>query len=298
MTAEPAVDSSPAAAAGPLDRPPAELRRWSAGTLVGLLWCAALLIGWRRLAGTISIPLQPALLLSVGGLVAIAAAGVRLVWRYLPAQPESSRPDRLISLLATAAVLAVGAALSLRGTSTWGLVAFWAMLVGEELWVWRPVGWRSPPGAPEARLLSRLAGVGAAERPAGCHWRDASATRPPAAVSDGLPGDDVLQQLTRSQAPDGSEQLSGWLRAPFAEGQRTATVHLAFCPQFARTPELTVEQLDGPEILRINQAVFSFGARLDLKLSAPAEGPLGVLLRFAARSKPPAPAASARQSTP
>ena len=289
MAAEPSVNATAAAAVGPWDRPAAELRRWSAGTLVGLLWCAALLIGWRRLAGTISIPLQPVLLLAVGGLVAVAAAGVRLARRSLPGQPESSQPDCLIPLLVSAAVLVSGAAVSLPGTDPWGLAAFWAMLVGEELWAWRPATWRSPPGGRKARPLSRWAGVGAAERPA-VHGR-------PAAVTEGVPAGDVLQQLTRSQAPDGSEQLCGWLRAPFAEGQRTATVHLAFCPQFARTPELTVEQHHGPEILRINQTVFSFGARLDLKLSAAAEGPLDVVLRFSARSKPPAPAVSARQST-
>jgi len=290
MAAEPSANSTAAAVLRPWDRPAAELRRWAAGTLVGLLWCAALLIGWRRLAGTISIPLQPALLLAVGALVAVAAAGVRLARRCLPAQPESSRPDWLIPLLASAAVLGLGAALSLPGTDPWGLAAFWAMLVGEESWAWRPATWRSPPGGREARPLWRRVGVGAAEEPA--------AHGPPTALTGGVPGVDVLQQLTRSQAPDGSEQLCGWLRAPFAEGQRTATVHLAFCPQFARTPELTVEQQGGPEILRINQTVFSFGARLDLKLSAAAEGPLDVVLRFSARSKPPALAVSARQSTP
>jgi len=285
MAAEPSANSTAAAVLGPWDRPAAELRRWAAGTLVGLLWCAALLIGWRRLAGTISIPLQPALLLAVGALVAVAAAGVRLARRCLPAQPEFSRPDRLIPLLASAAVLGLGAALSLPGTDPWGLAAFWAMLVGEESWAWRPATRRSPPSGREARPLWRRVGV------PGGHWRDASATQPPTVLTDGVPADDVFQQLTRSQAPDGSEQLCGWLRAPFAEGQRTATVHLAFCPQFARTPELTVEQQGGPEILRINQTVFSFGARLDLKLSAAAEGPLDVVLRFSARSQPPAQAA-------
>jgi hypothetical protein len=289
MAAEASVNASAAAALGPRDRPAAELRRWSAGTLVGLLWSAALLIGWRRLAGTITIALQPMWLLSVGGLVAAAAAGVRFVRRGIPVQAESSSPEWPISLLTSAAVLGLGVALSLPGTEPWGLAVFWALLVAEELWAWRPAAWRSPPGGREARVLWRRGGR---------HGGDASATQPPAALSAGIPAADVLQQLTRSQAADGSEQLCGWLRASFAQGQRTATVHLAFCPQFARTPELTVQQHDGPEIQRINQTVFSFGARVDLKLTAVAEGPRDVVLRFSARAKPPAPAVSTRPSTP
>lgn len=295
MTAEPSADSCLATGPGAFDRPMAEFWRWSAGALVGLLWCAALLIGWRRLAGMLSRPLDPPVLLSVGGLVVIAAAGVRWMRRRLPGESETSRPvrwgiflpyrwgARRARLWASGAVLCLGAALSLQGTETWGLATFWAMLLVEELWAWRPAAGRSPAGRRKAWPL-----------PPGTGVREC---RPATAVTDEAPGDDVLQQLTRSQAADGSEQLSGWLRAPFGADQRTATVHLAFCPQFAKTPEFTVEQLDGPELLRINKAVFSFGARLDLKLAVPAAGPRGVLLQFSARSRSPAPPATASDST-
>ena len=39
------------------------------------------------------------------------------------------------------------------------------------------------------------------------------------------------------------------MRAPLAAGQRTAIVHLAFCPQFAKAPELTVEQIEDAAVL-------------------------------------------------
>ena len=301
MTAEPYLDSSGTAAARPLvdlrgpelgrpelGRP--ELGRWSAGTLLALLWCAALLIAWRRLAGTISVPLRPGLLLSVGGLVVIVAVGVRLVRRYDPAEPKSWLPDWLLPLLTTTAVVSLGAAVSLRGSATWGLLAFWAMLLGEELWAWRPAIWRRTPGGREARRSCR-------PREMAAHEKRPAQPRP-APVSDGGPGDDVLQQLTRSQAADGTDQLSGWLRTEFAAGQRTASVHLAFCPQFDKTPELSVDQVDGPELQRINKAVHSFGARLDLKLAEPAEKPLGMLLQVSARSKPLVPATTGRKNTP
>jgi hypothetical protein len=282
MNAQARAKLGAAAAARRLDGPTAALGQWTALTLLGLLCCAALLIGWRRLAGAISVPLEPLLLLSAGGLSAMAAVGIRLVHRRLAARRPDRRADWPIRLLTSGAVVALGTGLSLGGTDAWGLTLFWTMLIGEELWAWRPATWRNPPPQRDSPAAMDLRGIGGLQRPA--------ANRPPQALTEGMPGEDVSQKFTRSQAADGSELLSGWLRAGFAVGQRTATVHLAFCPQLAGTPELTVEQLDGPEILRINKAVFPFGARLDLKLVAPAEEPVGVLLQFSARSRPPSPA--------
>jgi hypothetical protein len=252
-----------------------ELGRWSVGTLVGLLWCAALLIGWRRLAEALSRPLEVPVLLVVGGLVAAVSVGLRIWWQRLARGREASPGDWLVVLLPSAAVLCLGAALSLPGTTIGGLVAFWVPVAVAEPWAWRRVR-RGLDRRPRPRP-SRA-------EPRGPPPLEAMSGQ----VADLLPAEDVLQQLTRSQAADGSEQLSGWLRARFAAGQRTAMVHLAFCPQFAKTPELMVERLDGPEILRINQAVHSFGARLDLKLKDPAGKTLDLLLQFSARSKPPA----------
>jgi hypothetical protein len=278
MTAQSGADLGAAIPADRLDRPMAGLRQWTAGTLLGLLCCAVLLIGWRRLAGAAHLALRPVLLLSAGALATMAAVGIRLIARQLPAGSRSLRPYRPMPLVTTGAVLALGASLSLSGTDTWGLVAFWAMLAGEELWAWRPAMWRGPPTQRSSRAMPHPTQIDTAKQ---------AVDRLPAAVTDDLPGEDVSQQLTRSRAADGSELLSGWLRTTFAAGQRTAIVHVAFCPQFAGVPHLTVQQLDGPEVLRINEAVFSFGARLDLKLAAAAEEPLAVLLRFSARSKPP-----------
>jgi hypothetical protein len=96
---------------------------------------------------------------------------------------------------------------------------------------------------------------------------------------------EVTQQLTRSTTAEGADEFAGWVRAPFAAGQRTSSVHLAFCPQFARTPELVVEQIDGPEARIKTAQVLPYGARLDLKLQTPAETPETVVLQFSARTE-------------
>lgn len=276
MPAEPSLDASGAAAAGPFDRPASELRRCLAGTLVGSLAVVAVLVCWRRLAGALSTPLEPPALLLAGALVAAVAAGARLAWYHGAAASKVSRLDWLLVSLPTAAVLGLGAALSLRETDVGALIGFWALLAVEEVCAWLPAARRQLRGGRKAAPPARPVRPDQPRAP----LPHSLPTGSPLAT----PPHDVLQQLTRSQAADGREDLSGWLRAPFSPGQRTASVHVAFCPPFAQTPELAVEQLDGP-LLRIKTGqLLPHGARLDLKLAARAEQPLSVLLQFSARS--------------
>jgi hypothetical protein len=107
---------------------------------------------------------------------------------------------------------------------------------------------------------------------------------PPLGVEEILLSKGVTQQLTRSQTADGAEELSGWLRIAFVAGQRTGSLHVAFCPPFAATPQLVVEQLDGPEARMKTAQLMSYGARLDLKLAVAAEEPTSVLVQFSAHT--------------
>ena len=79
---------------------------------------------------------------------------------------------------------------------------------------------------------------------------------------------------------DESEELRGWLRVPLAAGQRTASVHVAFCPPLAATPELLVEQIDGPESPTEDRATASLRRRIDLRLATTAAEPAAVVLEF------------------
>jgi hypothetical protein len=99
-------------------------------------------------------------------------------------------------------------------------------------------------------------------------------------------------------APDGSDVLSGWMRVSMALGQRNASVHLSFCPQFSRAPRVTVKQLEGPRARIKTVQVLPHGARFDLKLAAPSEGPETVLLRFSAETGRPTTDADATPTSP
>lgn len=94
--------------------------------------------------------------------------------------------------------------------------------------------------------------------------------------------DNVLQQLTRIRDEAGIETIFGTLRAEFAPGQRHATLHVGFCPPLAGAPAIEADPADGPDAtVKIIQA-YAHGARLEVRLTAPAAEPCSVLLEMTA----------------
>ena len=93
---------------------------------------------------------------------------------------------------------------------------------------------------------------------------------------------DVIQQQVRSRSPDGTELLRGWLRVPLVPGQRSASVHVAFCPPFGRAPRVEVEQRAGPSARIKSAQLLPHGARFDLKLAQPSESAGFILVEFSA----------------
>ena len=148
-----------------------------------ILLSAALLVGWRRLAGALSQPLAPAAMV----LVAASVAG-------LTALARSRRPTAAWSLLLSAAVLLLGIALCVRGTAGGGLLAFWAVLAAEEGWGW-------------GRLLLGGRRKGGGIRDSGTMRSMVVGIRGVSVVDDGekaIPAENILQKLTLSQDADGA----------------------------------------------------------------------------------------------
>ena len=254
---------------------PASLGRWAAGAALGLLIGVALVIAQRRLAGALENPLDVAALLSTGLLAATAAGGIRVGWRSQPAQGIATHADWIVMLSTSAALIALATALCTAGTPIAGFAVFWTLLAAEEGWAWH-------------RFVSRRAGSISWGAWRWLRWDRPQKPAPHAprrpAAADEIPADDVSQQLIRSRAADGAEELSGWLRPAFAAGQRTGSIHVAFCPPFAGAPELAVEQIEGPEARIKTAQLLPYGVRLDLKLAAAADQPTTVLLQFSART--------------
>jgi hypothetical protein len=178
----------------------------------------------------------------------------------------------------------LGAALTFRSTPAPVQALFWALLLLEEAWSLRLTARAgAPSGGEKPRAADDLEARIEAAPPQPLH-RAAVAPTPLAAIAD-VPEEEIVQQLTRSRGPDGRELLTGCLRLAFAPGQRTASAHLAFCPPFPRTPQLAVEQADGPAARIKTAQLFPYGARLDLKLVLASEKPEQVVLEFSARSQ-------------
>ncbi|MCC6123866.1 MAG: hypothetical protein IT426_02805 [Pirellulales bacterium] len=255
-----------------------ELLRQPAVYAAMLLLALAALIFWRRWIGAVNEPLPAAGFLLAGISLSLLAGVAHWSGKFFPAQ----KYVRWFAKIALAlSLLAAAAALTVPGTSPPAMIAFGMLLLFEEGWARRT---RFP----------RAADCRPAESPAQARQllRDAAAP----AISMPLPDiepkigetvllEDVTQQFTRSTAADGAEVLSGWLRMPFAAGQRTQSVHLAFCPPFPRTPALTVAQTDGPAARIKTAQILPYGARLDLKLHAAPETPAPVVLHFSARAE-------------
>ncbi|MBN1394928.1 MAG: hypothetical protein JW959_07890 [Pirellulales bacterium] len=242
-----------------------------------LLVAAAATLAWRRWpAGALVNPLEPLSLMAVAIATAAVAAFVRVGW---------SRPGWIGTTGASLAVVVTFVAVCVPGTLTEWIVAAALILAVEESWAWvsrfRSVNSRRGPTVPggKRRASATIRGLLA---PGCCEESITS--------NDAIPAEEVTQQLIRSRTADGREVLSGWLRTFFATGQRTGSVHVAFCPPLDDRPEVAVNQIAGPEArIRTAQAL-PYGVRLDLKLAEPAREPTGLLLQFSAASAREKPA--------
>ena len=260
-----------------LPQPPAQLRRWSAAGLLGLLALVALLVAWRRLAGALHAPLGPAAL-------TLVRRGVGRRGGRRPLRPAAARMAPASFGGRTAAGLCPLAARQ----PTAGLLPFWAIVAGEEVWAWATVlrgGRRRPQPASEpcAALAQSIRRNGFRRRRP--RWDCAHGDEPPGEKVEAdtvPPAENVMQKLTLSQDADGSQRLSGWVRLRLEAGQRSGVVHVAFCPPFVQTPEWSLEQLDGPAARIRTAQLLPHGVRLEVKLAAAASDAASVLVRFTA----------------
>jgi hypothetical protein len=273
-----------------------------AGVLTGLLAMAAVLVGWRRLAGAVDRSPEGVTLCLAGLMLVGLAAAARIACRL--AARRGGRPVRLpASILTSAAMLLLAAGVSVPGPQAGAphmgtpaalpLGVFWAMIVAEEFWAWRRGirgrgirDWGLGIGvAAEAASSGDLATSAELIPDPQCQIPNLkSQISNPQSLIPALP-DDVLQQLTLSRDAEGRQQLSGWLRLPLEAGQRSGNLHVAFCPPFAEPPEVHFEQSGGPAGSIKAGQVLPYGARLEVKLAAPAQQPESVLVRFSAKTK-------------
>jgi len=206
----------------------------------------ALFVWVRLLQARLTQPLTLQHALVVAAISAAAALTIRLCWFSTDSAGLSSF-DGLMRWGPTAALVAVAVALTLPGTPLQALLVIWGLIAAEEFAVGRLV-YSTKAAAPEERNQLDIG-----ER----HGPDVLAL-PPGAT----------QQLTRSRNEPGQDLLVGSLRARFAPQQRSETLHVAFCPPFARIPELQYRQVTGPAVRIKTTQLLAHGVRLELKLDS------------------------------
>lgn len=234
------------------------------------LWLVlALLLAGRRLAGALAVPLGVRELLVVGVVQALAATGLRAAWQEWA--PPVTRPwiGTFARCAPSAALWITAGTVSLRGAPAVGLAGCWALVIAAEIWNWRS---RSSPPASSGLAAEPPGGIepSRSHRPVVRPWREDQ--------TQDEDENDVFQRLTRARDPEGRDVLYGTLRADLAADQRMVAFHVAFCPPFATTPSVDVEQTSGPDVrIKLGQ-VLPYGARLDARLVRAPRQPSSVVV--------------------
>jgi hypothetical protein len=168
-------------------------------------------------------------------------------------------------------------ALSLPGTSVFGLVASWCVFVGVEA-SW----WTSFLGQP-VTIVTPQSVASDATRQTEIEMPEDSSSED--SLSDEFPDETwpagVTQQMTRLRK-EGGEMLVGGVRVDFVAGERQRAVHLGFCPPLEGPPQFHIDQSEGPEVHVDVTQCEPFGARLEVKLQQTSERAESVVLQFEA----------------
>jgi hypothetical protein len=234
---------------------------------------AAILVS-RRLAGALIEPLPSMALVSIG----VMSIGVVCIIRILTTQVA-------LNWFISAILLLLALAVSLPGSSWLGLIALWLGVAGEEIWAWRAqrskprsqldIAWRhTAEDIPQSKYVRPLTQAPVFSSTPALPIQ--SVVEPTEAWNDST----ATQHLKYSRTTDGVMSVEGWLRAEFAAGQRTATIHAAFCPAFTHTPNVECEPLDGSDCEIRPMLTLPWGIRWDIKLNRAAKQTSSVVLGF------------------
>jgi hypothetical protein len=184
----------------------------------------------------------------------------------------------------TISAMLIGIAVALPGTHLPSFLVFAILIVGGLGYCWAPGRRRV-----ETAATATIGAVSAIDRSSRSDPQEEMLPeltddddRPVAESEwdDGLLPAGVTQRLVRATDEAGKEMIYGTIRCHFAVGQRQQNVHLAFCPPMAAVGNLTVDQLDGPEIRIKRNVLETYGAGLEIKLTRPSTEPTNVQIQF------------------
>ena len=246
--------------------------------IVSTTVAVGLLLVVRRLLGGLVEPLPIGPMVLVATLSTALAACGRTAWQrtfFRDTRPQVQRLGLLVGWGSSLGLvlLAVGCCWPAEQLSD--SLIWLPLLVADQFWRQSFFDGGKPTAGPAVSANPPMAAIGIMETKV-----EAFALTPECA--DPECGEQVVQQLYRVRGADGHETVYGTLQAEFAPGQRTTAVYVGFCPPLPQRPQVEAEPLSGPEAtVKVVQSL-PHGARLDVRLAAPATEPATVAVDFAA----------------
>jgi hypothetical protein len=243
-------------------RVPAAWTRWGALGAVAMLLGVGVLLVSRRLAGALTTELPIAALMLTAVMAAAVTFGGRLVWPEpsLNRKRADAAMEGLIAWGGSAALVLAAIGCSFQVGRAWHWI-IWLPIVALDQWQ-------------RQSFLRRERGVAKTGR-ANHGFMPKREIAASGAVE--------LQRVVRQRDAEGVEAIWATMRAEFAAGQRSATLHVGFCPPLSELPRVEVATVDGPEAeVKVSQA-FAHGARLELRLSEAAKQSCCVVIQLTAK---------------
>ncbi|MCG8585640.1 MAG: hypothetical protein MI757_13095, partial [Pirellulales bacterium] len=184
--------------------------------------------------------------------------------------------------LALPAMLLTGWAMALPDVSRPGIVGYFVIVLIAEGWALRGYA-RAFRRKPARAAQATASTAAAASESSPSVPREPIRIDPPQTPSPHFPTEDIAQQLVRRVDAEGNDVAEGWVRAAFEPSQRTASVHVMFCPTLEGELSIECEQVDGAEARVKAAQLLPYGVRFDVKLADAAERAESVLIEFAAK---------------
>ena len=250
---------------------------WARDWLIGVTWSSATLllsfaglVALRRFWGGFRSTPDLLTLVAVGFLLALLASVSHYGAQTLCGRTSSTyrAVQGLIPLALAISVFSI----CLSGSSPWGVLLVVALLTCEEF-IWLV----------QSSLLENDTDTQPVSQPVPVPFLDSQQGE--RLVREDFWGDfptGVMRRIERIRGPAGEDICKGQIRSEFLSEQRTASVHLAFCPPFPITPILHFEQIEGPEASVKATQILPYGARLEVRLARTEPVPFETLIEFSA----------------
>ena len=227
------------------------------------------LVAFRRVWGGLQSAPEAPILVFVGLLLAALATATHYGTQSLLG--KNSSKYYLLQGLIPLSLLISAFSICVPGSPLPGVLAIVAILVTEELfWIARP---------------HREATPAISDRPIPLQSPRSPTEGKQETVAVDFESDfpaEVLRRIERTRGPGGEDICWGQVRTTFQAGQRTAPIHIVFCPPFAVIPTLHFEQVQGPDASVKATQILPYGARLEVRLARTESIPTDARIEFSA----------------